>query len=267
MYLTDYHLHSEYSFDGHEKLEVICDKAIQMGLQEIAITDHMDLYTDKPYEYILDFAKEYPELQSIREKYMDRLKVKIGIELGQPQVNKEEAKRFLQDYNLDFIIGSIHNMENDIDVGDYNFRELDCNKVYRTYLDWLMDLAINYDYDVIGHVTYPLRYMAKMDIYLDVSIFEDQVRALYEAVIRRGKGIELNASGLYQAIKETMPSFPMIKWYKECGGEIITVGSDSHYAVHIGEPILKGMDLLRAAGFKYITTFENRKPIFNNIEI
>ena len=55
MYLADYHMHSKYSFDGSEELDTICQTAIRRGLSEIAITDHMDIYTGLPYDEQMNF--------------------------------------------------------------------------------------------------------------------------------------------------------------------------------------------------------------------
>ena len=55
MYLADYHMHSKYSFDGSEELDTICQTAIRRGLSEIAITDHMDIYTGLPYYEQMNF--------------------------------------------------------------------------------------------------------------------------------------------------------------------------------------------------------------------
>ena len=55
MYLADYHMHSKYSFDGSEELDTICQMAIRRGLSEIAITDHMDIYTGLPYDEQMNF--------------------------------------------------------------------------------------------------------------------------------------------------------------------------------------------------------------------
>jgi histidinol-phosphatase (PHP family) len=181
-------------------------------------------------------------------------------------VNPSEAKKFLEDNNLDFVIGSIHNMEGDIDVGDYDFSQLDCQMVYEEYLSWLMKLATDYDFDVLGHLTYPMRYMyQKEKKKVDLKPFEEQFRVLFQTIIERGKGIEVNTSGLFQAINETMPPLSIIKLYKKCGGEIITVGSDAHKLEHVSLTIRQGQDILREAGFKYITTFEKRKPIYHKI--
>lgn len=266
MFLVDYHMHSKYSFDGHEEIQAICEMAINRGMKEIAITDHCDIYTNRPYTFILNCEQLYPQLREAAQKYEGRLKVRVGVELGQPQVNPEAAKRFLEEYSLDFVIGSVHNMERDQDVAEYDFDHLDCAEVYGRYLDWLTVLAESFDYDVMGHVTYPLRYMARAGYRVDVRPFEERIRELYKIIIKRNKGIELNTSGLYQEIQETMPSPEMLKWYRECGGEILTIGSDAHYLKHVGLPIRQGMEIVKQAGFRYITVFENRKPLFVPIE-
>lgn len=266
MYLADYHMHTQYSFDGLEQIDDICNKAIERGMNEIVLTDHMDIYTNKPYGHILDCVNLYKDIERAKEKFEGRLIIRKGAELGQPQVNPSEAKKFLEENKLDFVIGSIHNMKDDIDVGYYDFGKLDCQEVYREYLTWLMKLATEYDFDVVGHLTYPMRYMyQKEKKKVDLKPFEEQFRILFQTIIERGKGIEVNTSGLFQAINETMPPLSIVKLYKECGGEIITVGSDAHKLEHVSLTIREGQDILREAGFEYITTFEKRKPIFKKI--
>lgn len=41
MIISDYHVHSEFSGDSTQDMEII-QKAISLGLQEIAITDHLE---------------------------------------------------------------------------------------------------------------------------------------------------------------------------------------------------------------------------------
>lgn len=266
MYLADYHMHSKYSFDGHEPIENICKKAMERGMKEIAITDHLDIYSDKAYTSMLDIRAISEDILKVREQYHGRLLIRHGVELGQPQINKIEAEKFYQDNNLDFIIGSIHNLEDDFDLYYYDFDSIDCYAMYEHYLTWMIDLAKNYDYDVLGHITYPLRYMVqKSQIYLDLKRYQEQFVELFQTVINRGKGIEVNTSGLFQKMQETMPNLSLIKLYKECGGEIITVGSDCHKLEHVASNIKEGQELLKEVGFRFITTFENRKPIFQSI--
>ncbi|PXV96026.1 histidinol-phosphatase (PHP family) [Lachnotalea glycerini] len=266
MYLADYHIHTKYSFDGYEQIEDICNMAMKRGINEIALTDHMDIFSDKPYESILDCDSLYQDIERAKIEFDGKLIIRKGVELGQPQANPAESRKFMEKYSLDFIIGSIHNIKDDIDVYEYDFKQLDCNEVYREYLMCLSELTVNYNFDVLGHLTYPLRYIyQKEHKRVDLKLFEAQFRELFKKVIERGKGIEVNTSGLLQPMNETMPPLSIIKLYKECGGEIITVGSDAHKIGQIGTTIKQGQELLKEAGFQYITIFENRKPSFKKI--
>lgn len=267
MYLVDYHMHSKYSFDGSCELREICDTAIERGLYEIAVTDHMDLYTDKPYEYILDCKSLYNELAQIREEYRGRLKVLIGAEYGQPQINKTEALKFIEQYPLDFIIGSIHNLTGDVDLAEIDYHEVDYRKTYEEYLNWLYDLAAEYEYDVLGHVNYPCRYFhLQLGIDVDQSKYRWEFSDIFKKVIERGKGIELNLSGIARGMKDTMPDLYLLKLYRELGGEIITVGSDAHVLEHVGSVSKKGYQVLKEAGFSYVTVYDKRKPDFISLK-
>ena len=41
--LMDYHIHSNYSADGEMTLSEACLRAIELGIDEIAFTDHIDI--------------------------------------------------------------------------------------------------------------------------------------------------------------------------------------------------------------------------------
>lgn len=266
MFLADYHLHSKFSFDGHHSIESICETGISLGFSELVLTDHMDIYSGKPYDYILDCPAWYKNLQECQEKYRDRISLKAGIELGQPMRNPAEGKRFLTDYpDLDFIIGSVHNMDGDIDVGNYDFSVQRPDDVYRKYLDYLICFAKEYDYDVIGHITYPLRYMAEAGITLNLKPFYPRIKELYEIIIGRGKGIELNVSGYRQAMKTPMPPEELLLLYHNMGGKILTIGSDAHWCQDIGSGIREGKALAKKCGFSYLTRFDHREPFRQEI--
>lgn len=277
MYLADYHMHSKYSFDGSEELDTICQTAIRRGLSEIAITDHMDIYTGLPYDeqmnfdvpggeqHHMDVSGLYAGLVQMKEKYAGQLKVRIGAELGQPQVNPEAAALFIRDYGdmLDFVIGSIHNMEKDLDVYYYDFTKIDVAKMYDHYVDWLLKLSEMGDFDVMGHLTYPLRYMFERNqLRLDLRPYEEKFRQLFKNLTEKGRGIELNVSGYYKAMQDAMPPMSILKLYRECCGEIITIGSDAHKAEYIGFYQKEAHEMLETAGFRYLTVFEHRKPEF-----
>lgn len=266
MYLLDYHMHSRYSFDGCESIDAMCEEAIKKGLKEIAITDHMDFFRDKKYSRHLDYEQVYKSILHARETYDGKLIIRAGVEIGQPQAAPQDYQHFLDQYPLDFIIGSIHNLEDPLDVGEYCFLAIDYKALYNRYLESLIELAETYDFDVIGHLTYPMRYMyEQIGIYPDMKPFKERIEVLYKTLIKRDKGIEVNISGLFQKLGRPMPDLELLKFYKACGGKIITLGCDAHRLEHIGYSVVEGLELIKEAGFNEVTTFEKRQPLFKGI--
>ena len=266
MYLTDYHLHTKFSVDCDAVPEQVCEAAIAQGLSEIALTDHMDLLSDKPYSYILDCPAWYENMKMLVDRYSSKIKIKMGVELGQPQCHPSEAQAFLDQYPLDFIIGSIHNLDNDVDVYYYDFQKNDYREVYPRYIQAMKVLATDWDFDVLGHITYPSRYVTqKTGIHPDVMVWQDLFAEVFRILIARGKGLELNLSGIVRGGGDPMPVPELMKLYRQCGGEIVTVGSDAHFAAQAGTVSRLGQEMLQQLGFKYITVFKDRKPAFIKI--
>lgn len=94
----------------------------------------------------------------------------------------------------------------------------------------------------------------------------DMAGDLFRQLAKQDKGIELNTAGLFMPVHKTQPDLDFLRLYKDCGGKIITVGSDSHQAAHVGRGMDRARELLLAAGFEYITVFENRTPRFISIK-
>jgi histidinol-phosphatase (PHP family) len=72
-------------------------------------------------------------------------------------------------------------------------------------------------------------------------------------------GLEINTSGLRQSPGEPYPGLTILQWYRELGGEILTLGSDTHHTNSLGAGLAQAQDLAQAAGFRAITVFEQRK--------
>ena len=63
------------------------------------------------------------------------------------------------------------------------------------------------------------------------------------------KVLEINTSSHRYGLKDSTPSRDILKLYKELGGKIITIGSDSHKPEHLGAYIDEAKELLKETGF------------------
>ena len=62
-----------------------------------------------------------------------------------------------------------------------------------------------------------------------------------------------------------MPSVDILKFYRELGGEIITIGSDCHYLADFGYKINEMKEFLKTIGYKHFCTFDKMQPKFHSL--
>ncbi len=258
----DSHTHSHFSFDGSESVEVLCRAAIEKGLEGICITDHCDLGRYSIENWESQMSGSVLETLEARERYRGVLEVTVGIELGQPQEEQLAAARALALESYDFVIGSLHNLPDTDDFYYLNPQKMDVKRLLTRYFDEVLKIVHWNGFDSLGHITYPLRYIAgEGGVKINLSDYEEQLREIMKELAQRGKALEINTSGLRQRLGETMPGAYCLKLFKECGGEYVTIGSDAHQAEHVGTGFLEAARLLTAHGFGYLTFYRSRRPV------
>ena len=78
-------------------------------------------------------------------------------------------------------------------------------------------------------------------------------------MIEKNLALELNTSGASSGT--FLPDEYYLKMYREMGGKLITVGTDSHVAENVTQGFLEGINLLKKVGFTEYFYYEKRKPI------
>lgn len=264
MIICDTHIHSKYSFDGCMDIDEICSIAIKNNIDMIAITDHYDIDGILGGYYPPYYADEaYDDIMAAKEKYRDKLKLVYGIELGQAHIMLKEAAMFLNRYKFEFVIGSVHNLK---DVPDFSMMRYDvmpielCERLWQRYLNEIDEMLSFDGIHTVAHLTYPIRYMMRYGKIIDYKKYSDQITTIYKKIIEKGLSLEVNTSGLRQDMNETMPNIELLKLYRDCGGELVTCGSDAHKPMHMGMNITDAYNLLKDIGFKYHTIYHDGKP-------
>jgi len=272
MIKSDFHLHSSYSGDSEANMEEMIQKAIALGFKDIAFTEHMDLQfpvSDKSPEGMFECNVDsyLYDLLSIRNKYINDINVRFGIELGlQPEVIRQNVK-VCKDHDFDFVIGSIHVVDGIEVYHDTPFFEgRDDEASYRRYFEAVYENLRSYsNFDVVGHLDYVVRYGKSLDADYSYDKYKDILDKILTRIIDREKGIELNTGAVAYGLKDLNPCLDILKRYKELGGEIITIGSDAHDVADIGRGFDKAEEALKAAGFEYYTVFDGRIPVQTRI--
>lgn len=273
MKLYDCHIHSTCSEDGHNTMSEMAAASFKKGVSYICFTDHCDMD-----DYRTGRSKDgsYDHRQRTIEMYRkacndapEELTIRLGMELGGGNHNPRVASEIASLPELDFIIGSLHNLKDIKDFYEFKYESAaQCMELMDAYADELIELAGMDFFDVMAHVGYTIRYMRRdgFNVSFDLTTFGDKIEHLLKTLIERGKGIEINCSGFrMEKIGGPTPTVDVLKLYRQLGGEIITIGSDAHRIPQAAEGLSQGFDILRELGYKYITVFEQRKPRFVKI--
>ena len=271
MYLCDTHSHTKISPDSKAELLDTAKAAIDAGLREFCVTDHCDLLNGWGAP-VTDFdwpaAKE--QYRAVRETVGDRLILRFGLELGSAPYDPAVARANLKEGgdSLDFVLGSLHNwigMEGNIELHDTSFvgDPSLARRAVESTLDhtWALVMKCPDCYDSLAHVVYPLRYIRRDGIDLAISDWEGRVRAIFTEIAKTDHALEVNTHhGL------DLGSWPpLLRWFKECGGKLVTVGADAHRPQDVAKGIPEALKMLSAAGFDHVTTFARRKPVTHRL--
>lgn len=261
--MFDFHMHSRVSFDGHDSGEALAKAALAAGLKEICFTDHLDYDPlNKMGCMAFDtsaYNAEYSHLE------IPGLKIRLGMEFGMTADNASQFKADLQRRPFDFVLGSIHFVD-DLDV---YFEEFWQGKTIfqseRRFLEATLDcVGVHEDFDVLAHLTYIAKTHSHPALRpVPFAEHRELIDEILRTVAAKGKGLEMNSSGVDRC-GGFLPTADYFRRFKELGGQIVTIGSDAHRANRVGQYSTEACEILKDI-FGYVCTFENRQPVFHKL--
>lgn len=286
---ADYHVHCEFSDDSNEPMENQIERGIELGLNEICFTDHVDygiksdfgdpvqLYrkkdgsittevTDEPMNNV-NYPVYFKKLDKMRERYGKQISIKNGLEFGVQTITIPQFSKLYETYqnSLDFTLLSMHQVENK----EFWTQEFQQGRTQQEYNEkyYKEILAVQKEfkgYSVLAHLDLLARY-DKLGIYPFEKV-EDIIAEILKQAISDNKGIEVNTSSYHYGLPDTQPSRAILKLYKDLGGQIITVGSDAHTTKYVADHLDDVYAILKnEIGFTEFCTFEKRKPVFHKL--
>ena len=258
--LADYHIHTCYSGDSQAPVKAQLDAAVAAGLTHICFTDHVDF--DGVDLVPADLAARNEEILALASQYPS-LDISLGMELG---MSTPEANRLshlhAENVHLDFIIGSVHMVDNiNVFYPEY-YQGRSKEQAYMTYLETISRTIRLSGFNVMGHYDFCTKYSPYPSRSMEFEMFPELFDNIFRYLIENGRSIEINTSAW-----RNDPSWGLsiISRYRELGGEYVTIGSDAHQPERVGGRVSEAMELAKAAGIEYIATFKDMKPIMHKI--
>jgi histidinol-phosphatase (PHP family) len=259
--LTDVHTHTTFSTDGQSDIFSMLAEAKKQGLSYWGISEHFDydyfvdgvLFSGMPPAFT-DAERYFATARRLQETCKD-VHILVGGEFGFTRNSRVDRyyRSLIARFSPDFVVNSVHTN------GKFDYYESAAfgNKTKEeNYADYLRlvraSLDADYDYDIVGHITYPIRwapYARKEMPYVDYAdLFDDILRT----IIQKGKILEVNSS-VKGLPSPCLPYRDILERYYALGGRKVSFASDAHGVNRLAENRAQVIALLKEIGFSYIT--------------
>lgn len=253
-YATDYHVHTLYS-DGKASPEEYVDQAIKAGLNELGFSEHLALFKENQ-SWCLDpddVPKYFEHIGRLAEK-TNAVAIKKGLEVDYFRGKEKEIMEFLDRFDLDYRIGSVHFMgDATVDNGPEFYFGKNIDTLYEEYFEYVNDAASSGIFDIIGHCDL-VRIYGHKPSYDPYNLYRKLARTFrkYDVVF------ELNTNGRNRPVADFYPDRRFLHIFSE-EKVAVCVNSDAHMPSRIGQYFDEAYELLRSAGFTEMAVFNKRK--------
>lgn len=259
--LIDYHIHTKLCKHAEGEPEEYVHEALKKGIAEIGFADHMPMPTGYDVEnrmIMAQFSEYVSMIQDVQNRFSD-IAIKFGVEADYFYPHVDFVRKFLDEYPLDYVLGSIHYLDwwgfdNEKFITEYNNRDI--AEVYQEYFNTIKASAESKLFDIIAHFDLVKKFGYRPeDGYYDIAC--DALKVIKDNDIC----LEVNTSGLRKQAQEIYPSNEILE--KVCEFDIpITLGSDSHKPSEVGWQFNETIKLLKDIGFTKICRFSKRQRTY-----
>ncbi len=250
----DSHLHTNLSPDSEVLIDVYARQAVELGIPEIAITDHVDFDHRAPAYAYSTFEERRRLVREAAHRWEPLgLTIRFGVELTYERAWEDAVRHHLRQHTYDFVIGSVHiGADSPYLAGRVEawIPGKSLAEVVAPYYEEVEAAAKSELFDALGHIDFVKRYLAPHITAAQLGAAPELLDPVLRALVESGTALEINTSGLRQAAGETYPSPAAVARYRELGGDRVTVGSDAHVPHHFAWALSDGYAAAEAVGLK-----------------
>ncbi|PJI09355.1 MULTISPECIES: histidinol phosphate phosphatase [Clostridium] len=240
--IYDTHIHTLFSTDSKLNIEDAVNRAANDNIGMI-VTEHIDFNYPVKGEFVFNVDEYFKKYEKYRND-----KVMLGVEIGMTEEFKSHNKDLNDNYEFDYVLGSIH-FVNNIDLYDkIMYKDTSKRDVFEDYFKAMINCLECHDYiDSLAHIDYISRYATYDDPEIHYSEYSDYIDEVFKSIIDKGIVLEINTRRLNKKdICDNM--LAIYKRYNELGGKFVTIGSDSHDKDSIGMNFNNALEMAEACG-------------------
>ena len=249
----DGHLHTDLSPDSDVPIDAYAAQAVERGIPELAITDHVDFVPGTPAFAFTTFDQRERLVRDAAERWVAHgVTIRFGVEITYDRDHEADIRDHLARHRYDYVIGSVHVYADSPFHADRVAawtagRRL--SEIVAPYFDEVLAAIRSGLFDTIGHLDFVKRYLVPHVTPADLAAAPELYEPLLAALVGTGTALEVNTSGLRQSAGETYPAAPIVARYRVLGGTRISAGSDAHRRLAFASGLEAGYGVVAAAGF------------------
>ncbi len=252
------HTHTNMTNHGHAPIEELITHAHEVGISNIAVTEHYPLTRAvDPRDYVSMHAERLPEyfehILAMRAKFPD-MEVLVGCELD--WLGKDEDRTFAPDAfsNFDIVLGSVHF----VDLWPFDdpaqagfWEETGADYIWRRYFEiWCEAVTSQVPHAPFTVMAHPdlVKKFNHMPSFDPLPLYKQAA----EAAQASGRMVEVNTSGVCYACNEMFPNIALLREFCRAGVPC-TLGTDAHTVTDVDRGIEAGYRLMYEAGYRELT--------------
>ncbi len=249
----DSHLHTDLSPDADVPIDAYAAQAVERGIAEIAITDHVDFVPGTPAFSFATFEDRERVAREAAARWAPRgIAIRFGVEITYDSEHEDDIRDHLARHAYDYVIGSVHVYASSPFhasrvAGWTAGRRL--AEIVAPYFDEVQRAIRSGLFDTIGHLDFVKRYLVPHVTPAQLAGAPELYEPLLVALVESGTALEVNTSGLRQAAAETYPAGSIVEAYRLLGGTRVVAGSDAHRKESFTAGLEAGYGVVAAAGF------------------
>jgi len=267
--LTDYHVHLRPDEAENSAADAFTaanaeryrEVAAERGIEELGVAEHIYRFTAAldVWTHPLWVKHAVDDLDAYCSFVREETDLKLGIEADFIPGREEQMRALLEQREWDYVVGSIHFLsEGALDYDKYDVwnsgRSPD--HVWRTYFEWLGELAASGMYDVLAHPDLVKHWGQQrpwpekdLRFYYDIAM---------EKIAESGIAVEVSTAGLRKPVGEIYPASGFLEMVVDAGNPI-ALSSDAHTVEQLGYGYEDAVKFLADHGVTEIAVFEGRE--------
>lgn len=259
--ITSYHVHSTFS-DGKNSIRELVAAAVDMGLDELGISDHYVYLADgesawwsMPLSALPDYLAQIADAE---KEHAGKITVRRGVEADFDPASAAELGEVLRAHPFDYVIGSVHFVDGfPIDDCKENWDRLNMSErddMIRAYWARIAQMAGSRLFDFAGHLD-----LYKKFGHLPTADISSDISAALDSIAASSMAVEINTSGWYKP--DILEAYPSPYIISECRKRSIpfVITADAHNAQDLTASFDKAAQALVNAGYTEKAVYRRRR--------